>query len=195
MCWEPVRRRYHLPPRFVLYVGTLEPRKNLVRLVKAFARVRADADLPHHLVLVGQRGWKDVPLFAAIENLGVSDVVHVVGYVPTPDVVALYNLAELFVFPSVYEGFGLPIVEAMACGTPVLTSAVGAMAEIAGGAAELVNPLDVGELADALHCLLTDRNRRRELRRRGLRRAAEFSWRRTAEETAAIYRLVLASSG
>ncbi len=185
---EPVRRRYRLPPRFVLYVGTLEPRKNLVRLVEAFARARKEAGLPHHLVLVGQRGWKDVPLFAAIERLNVRDVVHVVGYVPTPDVVALYNLAELFVFPSVYEGFGLPIVEAMACGTPVLTSNVGAMAEVAGDAAELANPHDVDALAVALRSLLTDEERRRHLGRRGLMRAADFSWRKAAEETVAVYR-------
>ncbi len=185
---ELVRQRYRLPPHFVLYVGTLEPRKNLVRLLKAFARVRKEAAVPHHLVLVGQRGWKSTPIFQAIQCLGLTKVVHVLGYVPTSDLVALYNAADVFVFPSVYEGFGLPVVEAMACGAPVLASRAGAIAEVAGEAAELVDPLCVEAMAAGLRRLLTDPAWRTELRQRGLARARAFSWSKAAEETWAVYR-------
>lgn len=185
------RARYALSDTFVLYAGTVEPRKNLVRLVEALAAVhRRGLRVP--LVIAGQ--WGPLPyhaLKAAIERLGMQQAVRFMGYVPTADLAALLNLATVFVFPSLYEGFGLPIVEAMACGAPVLTSNCSAPAEIAGAAATLANPLDSQALAEGLYTLLTDADLRASQRQRGLARAAEFSWPRAAAETAALYRQVM----
>lgn len=188
-----VRDRYALPETFILYAGTIEPRKNLVRLVEALALLdRRGVHAP--LLIAGQ--WGPLPyheLRATIERLGLQSSVRFVGYVPTADLVALYNLAAVFAFPSIYEGFGLPIIEAMACGAPVLTSDRSAPAEIAGAAATLVNPLDPQALAEGLFDLLTDPARRAAAQQRGLARAAEFSWTRAAAETAALYRQVMAT--
>jgi glycosyltransferase involved in cell wall biosynthesis len=191
---ERVRARYDLSAPFVLYVGTLEPRKNLTRLVRAFAGVRRR--LPDaQLILVGQLGWKYEALLAEIERLDLKMGVRRLGYVPEGDLAALYSLATAFVFPSIYEGFGLPIVEAMACGTPVLTSDRSSMAEIARGAARLIDPFDTAAMTEGLFDLLTDETLRLELRAAGLKRAAEFSWARAAEETAAVYDKVCGRRG
>jgi len=146
------------------------------------------------LLIAGQ--WGPLPyhsLMAAIEHTGMQQAVRFIGYVPTADLAALLNLATVFVFPSLYEGFGLPIIEAMACGAPVLTSNCSAPAEIAGGAATLVNPLESQALAEGLYALLTDADLRASQRQRGLARATEFSWPRAAAETAALYRQVMAA--
>ncbi len=189
---ERVRRKYTLPQRFVLFVGTLEPRKNLERLIQAFAQVR-QWGLPHKLVVVGQQGWKEQRIFALVEQLNLQREVHFVGYVPDKDLVCLYNLAEVFAFPSLYEGFGLPVVEAMACGTPVLTANRGALAEIAGPAAELVTPEDVGSIAEGLYRLLTDPELAAQRREEGLRWVRRFRWERTAQQTLRLYQSLHAS--
>jgi glycosyltransferase involved in cell wall biosynthesis len=181
-----VRQRYTLPERFVLFVGTVEPRKNLQRLVRAFRQVR-QRDFPHALILAGHSGWLMDDFDAEIEHLGLSNVARRLGYVADADLPALYSLAELFVYPSLYEGFGLPTLEAMACGTPVLSSNSSALAEVCGDAACLVDPLDEDALADAMASLLRDDERRAELRHKGLGRARQFSWQRTASETMAVY--------
>lgn len=191
---EQVRREYDLPANFVLYVGTLEPRKNIPRLLRAFAEVRR-AYPGVRLVMAGQLGWKYRAIWREIESLALDDAVQWLGYVPGGDLPALYSLATVFAFPSLYEGFGLPVVEAMACGTPVITSNGSSLAEIAQGAARLIDPLDVTALADGLCGLLTDEAQRVELRAAGLRRAAEFSWTRAAAETAAVYNRVQANNG
>lgn len=183
-----VRERYRLPDRFVLYVGTLEPRKNLVRLVRAVARLNQEAGVACGLVLVGPRGWKDEAIFAAVAEARRATTVRVVGYVPLEDLRALYNLAAVFAFPSLYEGFGLPVLEAMACGTPVVTSRGGALEEVAGDAALLVDPTDEQALASALATVLTEREVALALRTAGLARAAQFDWQRTAQEMVALYR-------
>ena len=121
---ERVRRRYGLADRFILYVGTIEPRKNLPKLIEGFARRRKTGDLPHQLVCAGPYGWLSRDIEERIERLQVEDAVRFTGYVPFDDLPALYSLAEMFVFPSLYEGFGLPVIEAMACGTPVITGHV-----------------------------------------------------------------------
>jgi glycosyltransferase involved in cell wall biosynthesis len=186
---DRVRRRLGLTEPFFLFVGTLEPRKNLVRLVEAFARARRSGALAEHrLVLAGFAGWGSKTLFRRIEALDLAGRVVFPGYLPSSEVPALYNLSETFVFPSLYEGFGLPVVEAMACGTPVITSRGGALEEVAGQAAELVDPLDVDSIAAALGTLAADAERRRELSRLGLERARIFSWRRAARETLEVYR-------
>ncbi|MDW8067965.1 MAG: glycosyltransferase family 1 protein [Anaerolineae bacterium] len=184
------RARRGLPERFVLFVGTLEPRKNLVRLIEAFARAGVDAGAD--LVLVGARGWYDEEVFAAVERWRLSSRVHFPGYVPNDELPLWYNAAWVFAYPSLYEGFGLPILEAQACGTPVLTSSVSALPEAAGNGALMVDPYDPEAIADGLHRLLTDRMLREELRQRGLEHATRFSWARTAAETVAVYQEAIA---
>lgn len=181
-----IRLRYGLPDRFVLYVGAVEPRKNLARLVRAMAIVRRHG-LPHALVCVGPYGWSSRDLYAEVDRLGLREVVYFTGYVPIEDLPAIYSLGELFVFPSIYEGFGLPVVEAMACGTPVVTSNSSSLDEIGAGAAETVDPFDVEALAAIIVALARDPERRHALASRGLARAREFSWSRTAREMLAIY--------
>ena len=181
-----VRARYGLPDRFILYVGTIEPRKNLLRLVEAFAYARW-AGVPHHLVCVGPYGWSSRDLAGKIERLGIRDAVHFTGYVPFADLPAIYNLGEFFVFPSLYEGFGLPVVEAMASGVPVLTSNTSSLGEIAGDAAETVDPTDIDAMAAAIRRLATDAALRRDYAERGLARSRAFSWARTAKEMLGVY--------
>jgi glycosyltransferase involved in cell wall biosynthesis len=186
---ERVRAKYGLPPRFVLYVGTIEPRKNLARLVEAFAEARGRG-IPHHLVCAGPYGWSSRDLSGHIERLGIADAVHFTGYAAFEDLPAIYNLGEFFVFPSLYEGFGLPVVEAMASGVPVITSNTSSLGEIAGDAAETIDPTSTGALADAIVRLGTDPELRIDLARRGLARSREFSWAQTAKEMLAVYHRV-----
>jgi glycosyltransferase involved in cell wall biosynthesis len=183
------RRRRGLPERFVLFVGTLEPRKNLVRLVEAFARIR---DGRVGLVLAGGKGWLYDDLFARVEALGLDDEVVFPGYVMNDELPLWYNAATVLGYPSVYEGFGLPVLEAQACGTPVLTSNTTALPEAAGDAALMVDPYDVEAMAAGLSWLLTDEPLRHQLRELGLAHASQFSWSRTAQETACVYRRALA---
>ncbi|MEW6321774.1 MAG: glycosyltransferase family 1 protein [Acidobacteriota bacterium] len=182
-----VRARYGLPARFLLYVGTIEPRKNLPRLVSAFAEARA-AGLRHHLVCAGPYGWSSRSLAGHIRRLGVEAAVHFTGYLRAADLPALYNLSEFFVFPSLYEGFGLPVVEAMACGVPVITSNTSSLAEIAGDAALTVDPTMVEALGSALHRLGSDAALRADLSARGLARARAFSWAQAARAMLGAYR-------
>ena len=185
---ERVRRQYALPDRFILYVGTIEPRKNLPKLIEGFAKRRQSGDLPHQLVCVGPYGWLSRDIEELIERLDVEDAVRFTGYVPFDDLPVLYSLAEMFVFPSLYEGFGLPVIEAMACGVPVVTGRVPALMEVAGGAVERVERLDAESLGDVMVALARDRDRRSELCRLGLERAKSFSWQRAARETLDVYR-------
>ena len=187
---ERVRRRYGLADRFILYVGTIEPRKNLPNLIEGFARRRRAGDLPHQLVCAGPYGWLSGDIEERIERLQVEDAVRFTGYVPFEDLPALYSLAEMFVFPSLYEGFGLPVIEAMACGTPVATGHVAALSEIAGGAVEHVDRLDAESLGDAIVALARSRERRENLSALGLQRSHHFSWDRAARETLEVYRQV-----
>ena len=187
-----VRERYGLAERFILYVGTIEPRKNLPTLIEAFARRRIAGDLPHQLVCAGPYGWLSDDIDDQIDRLRVRDAVRFTGYVPFADLPAIYNLAELFVFPSVYEGFGLPVIEAMACGTPVVIGSVAALTEVAGDAAVRVDPLEVEALSAAIVALASSREQREELSSRGLARARSFSWERAAAETLNVYRAAAA---
>jgi glycosyltransferase involved in cell wall biosynthesis len=171
-------------------VGTIEPRKNLTRLVTAFAQARRQC--PNlELILVGQLGWQYGSLLKAIEDLNLGAAVRRLGYVPDTDLPALYNLARMLAFPSLYEGFGLPVIEAMACGTPVLTSNGSSLAEIAAGASCLIDPLDVNEIATGLLRLATDDDLHTCLRAAGLARSAQFSWQRAAAETVRVYDAVM----
>jgi glycosyltransferase involved in cell wall biosynthesis len=189
-CLESVRHRYGLGERIILYVGTIEPRKNLPRLIEAYGRLHRAGDLPHQLVCVGPQGWGYQEVQHCIDALELGEAVRLTGYVPFADLAPLYNLSEIFVFPSLYEGFGLPVIEAMACGIPVITAANSSFREIVDGAAEAIDPLKTDAIAEALLRLSQDAERRRELGRNGLRRAQEFSWARAARETLTVYREV-----
>jgi glycosyltransferase involved in cell wall biosynthesis len=180
------RARYSLPQRFMLYVGTIEPRKNLLRLMSAFAAARK-AGIPQQLVCVGPYGWASRDLSGHIAQLGIRDAVQFTGYLPFEDLPAIYNLADFFAFPSLYEGFGLPVVEAMASGLPVMTSNTSSLGEIAGDAAETIDPTDTGAMTDAIRRLAMDAELRRDRSERGLKRARDFSWAQTAREMLAVY--------
>jgi glycosyltransferase involved in cell wall biosynthesis len=183
---EKLRGRYGLPERFILNVGSLEPGKNRATLLKAFAGLRKRG-LEQRLVVAGQRAWKYKDDLALAGELGLEGDVLFTGYVPPEEMPALYNAADLFVFPSLYEGFGLPVIEAMACGVPVVASNLSAIPEVAGEAALLVDPRDVDQLCDAMERVLRDKRLQGALQRRGIERAQGFSWERTARETIAVY--------
>lgn len=177
-----------LPEQFLLFVGTLEPRKNVVRLVEAYARLSKPRP---PLFLVGGKGWLYREIFARIESLGLQNEVQCVGYVPAEDLPGWYNAAELFVYPSLYEGFGLPVLEAMACGTPVVASRSSSLPEVVGQAGMLVDPTDVEALRAALESVLQDPSLRETMRAKGLTQAQGFSWRETARGTAETYQRAL----
>lgn len=187
---ERIRSKFNLPERVVLYVGTLEPRKNLPVLVRTFKEL-VDRGSNYSLVIAGRKGWQYAEIFQTLENSGIQDRVIFLDYVPEIDLPFLYNAADLFVYPSLYEGFGLPVLEAMACGVPVITSNVSATPEIAGDAGLLVDPHDTDEWADAMHLVLTDRTLHDTLAHKGLERSKLFSWERTARETLAVYEHVV----
>jgi len=186
-----LRSERKLPDPFVLYLGTLEPRKSVDTLVKAFAEARragAGANSRLHLVLAGARGWWYEDLFRLIQSLDLTDVVHLPGYVPEAELPLWYNAAAVFVYPSSYEGFGLPVAEALACGRPVVTTTVSSLPEAGGDAALLVPPGDVPALADGIQRAL--RLSPEELAR-GPAHSALFTWADTAAKTVAAYRLAL----
>ncbi|HEY2153518.1 MAG TPA: glycosyltransferase [Vicinamibacterales bacterium] len=185
---ERVRRLYGLEDRVILYVGTIEPRKNLPKLIAAFAERRRAGHLSHQLVCVGPYGWLSHGLEDLIAKSNVAHAVNFTGYVPFDDLPALYSLAEMFVYPSMYEGFGLPVIEAMACGVPVITGRTAALAEIGGGATEHVDRIEAAELGDMLVALAGSRDRRQERSAAGLERARTFSWQRAAQESLEVYR-------
>ena len=194
---EPVeveRRREELglPKRFILFVGTLEPRKNLPTLLRAFARIQKAHRVP--LVVVGDKGWLFEEIFKVRDELGLAEEVRFVGSVAASQLVYYYNCATCLVLPSLYEGFGHPVLEAMACGTPVIVSNVSSLPEVAGDAALLVDPGDVEGLAEAVESLMDDDILRRRLIRLGLQRSAAFSWEQTARETMAVYQRVVQES-
>ena len=178
------------PRPSILTVGTLEPRKNLPRLLRAFAAARRSG-LPHRLVVVGASGWGKSPLAALVQELGLGDDVHFTGFVSDDELPGLYSGADFFVYPSLYEGFGLPVLEAMASGTPVITSATSSLPEVAGDAALLIDPRSEDELCRAMLRLAGSHELRDTLRARGRERAGEFSWSRTVEETRRIYEMIL----
>jgi glycosyltransferase involved in cell wall biosynthesis len=182
-----VRARYGIAGPYLLYVGTLHPRKNLVRLVQAFAALlrhtqdrSASPDLT--LVLAGKKGWLYDEISTQVRKLGVEERVLLPGYVPDSDLASLLSGALAFVFPSLYEGFGLPVLEAMACGRPVVCSNASSLPEVAGDAALLVDPLDVDALTEGLAQIVSDEGLRRELVNKGFQQVSKFSWQRCARE-------------
>ena len=191
------RARYGIPDGpYFLSLGTLEPRKNLAHLIRCFFRLIEQEGIEDlNLVLVGPTGWKTEETISAIEGRpDLAGRIVRTGFVKDQDLAAIYSGASVYVFPSLYEGFGLPILEAMRCGTPVITSSGGALGEVAGDAAMVVPPLDADALSDAMFSLLRDEARRMELGRRGKARAAGYSWERTADLTVQAYHAMLAAT-
>jgi glycosyltransferase involved in cell wall biosynthesis len=183
-----VRPRLRIGDDFLLTVGTLEPRKNLLVLVSAFAEVkRALSQSNLQLVIAGGRGWLSGPLFEAIERSPVRDSIVLTDYLHDDDLQALYSSCRAFIYPSIYEGFGLPPLEAMACGAPVIVSRIPSLLETTGAAAWHFDPQNVGELAEKILALLGDENARLNLSAVGQLRAAEFSWENTARLTWKVY--------
>jgi glycosyltransferase involved in cell wall biosynthesis len=182
------RSRYRVPERYVLFVGTFEPRKNLARLVVAFEKAIAATGMPDHLVLVGGRGWKNDDVFTCIAQSSARDRIHVLGYVPDDELAAAYSGCSAFVYPSISEGFGLPPLEAMACGVPVLTSDATSLPETVGDAALTVDPFAVDAISDGIVTLLTDGECRARLIAAGGRRAGECTWDAVAARTLDVYK-------
>jgi len=181
-----VARRYGLDGPYLISLGTLHPRKNLVRLLEAFALARREARLPHRLALVGQVGFRGEEVVAAIGRLGLGDAVALTGYVPAAELPLLLGAADALAFPSLHEGFGLPVLEAMACDVPVLAANTSSLPEVVGNAGLLVDPLDVPGMALALGRLLTDAALRADLVARGRQRVGAYTWERAARETLAV---------
>jgi glycosyltransferase involved in cell wall biosynthesis len=186
---EPVLARYKVPSPYLLYNGTLERRKNVVRLVRAFRRIVADG-APQGLVLAGALGWRPDELLTELRGAPPGRVV-LTGHVPADDLDALFRGASAFVYPSLSEGFGLPVLDAMARGIPCVVSAASSLPEVAGDAALLVDPTSTSGLAEAMRRVLDEEGLATRLAEAGLARAATYSWRRTAESTLAVYRSIL----
>jgi len=187
---EAIRRRYGLPARYILFVGTIEPRKNLSRLVDACGPLLAQG-LMDALVVVGNKGWLYKGFFRHLEELPWRDKVIMPGYVADSDLSAVYGGALLTVQPSLFEGFGLPVLEAMASGCPVCASRISSLPQVGGDAAGYFDPEDVEEMRVALRDVLLDASLRQTMRERGLAQAALFSWRRAAEQTLDLYERVI----
>ncbi len=186
------RQRQGWPPAFLLTIGTLEPRKNHLALIEAYAHYRAQARNPLPLLIGGGKGWFYEQIFHRVQALHLEKEVHFLGFVPWEALPWLYNAATLFIYPSLYEGFGLPVAEAMACGLPVITSTISSLPEVAGDAAITVDPHQPRALAQAILQLTEqDPEQRLALREQGLRQAQRFQWPRTARETAQVYARVL----
>lgn len=188
---KALRQRYNLPPDILLFLGTLEPRKNLITLLEAYTLLREQKDVHHNLVIAGGHGWYYEKVYDAVERLGLRESVHFPGYVPDEELPVWYNAADLFIYPSLYEGFGLPPLEAMACGTPVIVSNTSSLPEVVGNAGLTVDPHDPQALARAIYSVLSDPSHRERLAREGRSQASKFSWHATAKRTAKVYHQIL----
>jgi len=190
---EKLREKYSLPDRFILFVGAMLANKNLERIIRSFHSIKAEQEHKDvGLVIAGGRGWNSGPIYDLVRELKLEKEVTFTGFISQEDKVGLYNLATLYAFPSLVEGFGLPVLEAFACGTPVVTSNTTAMPEVAGDSAILVDPLDQDEITGAFHRILSDNALSASLVGKGLSRANEFTWQKTALETIKVYEKALA---
>lgn len=188
--FEETKAKYRLPSRYILYLGTLEPRKNIGRIIDAYVLFIKEADEEINLVIAGKKGWMFDEIFKKVEDYGLEDKIIFTGYVDEGDKPLIYKMSDLFIFPSLYEGFGMPVLEAMAAGVPVITSNTSALPEVAGDAALLINPLDVEDIAYAIKKLMKDEALRNSLIQKGQKRSRDFSWKKSAEKLLDIYREV-----
>ena len=175
-----VKKRYRLPEKFLLFLGTLEPRKNIESVISAFNQLSTD----HYLVIGGGDGWKSKTIK---ELTAKNDKIKIIGYVKEEDKRGLYSLADIFVYPSYYEGFGLPLIEAMACGVPVIAGSNSSQVEVVNGAGLLVDPYNIKEIKQAIEFILKDKALRDKLIKNGLARAKEYNWQQTAQETLEVF--------
>lgn len=188
---DRIKKKYNLNTPFIFALGTLSPRKNLLTLIKAFSKLKIRG-FKHKLVIGGQKGWKYENIFKDASDLVEKNEIIFTGFIPDNDLPYFYNLADLFVFPSLYEGFGIPILEAMACGCPMITSNISSMPEVGGDAALYINnPLDTDELTDKIKKVLFEKGLKEDLIKKGLVQAAKFSWEKTARETIKVYEEVI----
>jgi glycosyltransferase involved in cell wall biosynthesis len=179
-------KKYKLPHNpFILSVGTVQPRKNYARIVQALAILRQQHDVD--LVIAGGKGWLEDEMYRVIDQTHMNDHVHLIGFVDDQHLPWLYNQASIFAFPSLYEGFGLPVLESMACGTPVITSNVSSLPEVAGNAAIMINPYDVEALAYNMSKILSDTQARKQMIVRGFEQIEKFSWNNSAQQLQEIY--------
>lgn len=185
--------KYQLPDKFILYIGLIEPRKNLPVLINAYKKL-VDEGTDHCLVLGGRYGWMYDEVLKQIEKLNLTEKVFLPGYFDQEDLPMVYNLSDLFVYPTLYEGFGLPVLEAMACGIPVITTDISSIPEIIGEAGLLVPPDEVETLFRGMKKVLSDEDLRLEMARRGTDQAAKFTWERTAKSTLKVYRQAIRSN-
>jgi glycosyltransferase involved in cell wall biosynthesis len=176
-----IRTKYQLFNPYILYVGGFHPRKNLAGILDAFSDIHSD--LPHHLVLVGPKAWESKKIVDRINHISLSNKVHYLGLVPRSDLPLLYNQADIFVFPSLYEGFGFPVLEAMACGCPTITSKISSLTEVGGNAVIYIDPFNRNSLIEAINSLAFDHQKKDELKFKGLQQARHFSWISTAQKT------------
>lgn len=177
------------PEKFILSVGTLEPRKNFITLLKSFAKLRKKFP-EFHCIIIGSKGWNYREIFKTIETLKIGDFVHFPDYVSEENLVKYYNLASFFVYPSLYEGFGIPVLEAMQCGCPVITSNVSSLPEVAGSSAILINPKNTDELSKKMEEIIMDEKIRETMRQKGLEQARKFSWRKSAAEFIELFQKI-----
>ena len=181
----PVKKKYHLPENFILFVGSIEPRKNLRTLLRAYMDLEEPIRKEFKIVLVGSKGWENEEIMSLIRKLK-SDVLYL-GYVPDNELGKFYNLASLFVYPSFYEGFGLPPLEAMACGCPVIASNVASLPEVCGEAVFYIDPNDIGSIARGMDRVLNDETLRKSFIMKGLERSKLFSWEKSAKEHLKVF--------
>ncbi|MFN0123825.1 MAG: glycosyltransferase family 4 protein [Blastocatellia bacterium] len=187
-----VMRRHGITRPFLLALGSLQPRKNLIRLLRAYGQLRATRpDFAHQLVIAGRQLWLAGGIMEEIRRQPWSGDVIVTGYVPDADLPALYRATDILVYPSLFEGFGLPPLEAMACGTPVITSNTSSLPEVVGDAAVLIDPLDENAMAETIYRVTMDDDLKNRLRRAGPARARQFTWRAAAEKTLALYEMAV----
>jgi len=176
-----VRKKYNLPDRFILYFGTIEPRKNIIGLIKAFELLKRKR--PVNLVIAGAKGWLDKDIFKTANQSKQARDIFFTGFIEEVDKPYLYNLAELFVYPSFFEGFGFPPLEAMACGVPTIVSNVSSLPEVVGRGALMIDPYHIDELAWAMETVLTDNMLKEKLIEKGISQAKKFSWKKCARQT------------
>jgi len=182
---ERIRKKYNLPSEYILYLGTIEPRKNIERIIKAFIKYKEKVDDNLKFVIVGKKGWKYENIMKLIESMG-TDII-ITGYIDEEDKIPIYKLAQFFAFPSLYEGFGMPVLEAMAAGVPVVTSNVSSLPEVAGDAAILVDPLSEDEIFEAYKKIRSDSNYREEMIQKGYEQAKKYQWKYSAKKLEEIY--------
>jgi glycosyltransferase involved in cell wall biosynthesis len=182
-----VRGKYDIKGEYLLYVGTLEPRKNVVRLLQAFHKLKREGHTDYKLVITGAKGWLYQNIFSLISKLELHHQVIFTGWVPEEELPILMSGAQVLVYPSLYEGFGLPPLQAMACGTPVITSNISSMPEVVGDAAILIDPYNIDEIATAIHQVLSDGDLRQRMSQMGIERAKLFSLEKEARQTIEIF--------